>query len=180
MFVPVTEVQVLKYLKKLKRKCATCLDNISACCLKYIAYIITKPLMRVINFSLSTGIVPNGLESARVTPIYKSGDFHKFENYRPISILPVISKVFEKCVHCQLMQYLESNHLLSMNQFGCRTKRSTELVTAYFTDKIRQHMDRGEFTGAIFVDLSKTFDTIRHSTIVNKLPKFGISVTPQN
>ena len=53
-------------------------------------------------------------------------------------------------------------------------------MTAYFTDKIRQHMDRGKFTGAIFVDLIKTFDTIRHSTIVNKLPKFGISVTPQN
>ena len=73
------------------------------------------------------------------------------------------------------MKYLKSNHLLAPNQFGYRSKRSTELATSYFCDNIRRSMDRGELTGAIFVDLSKAFDTIGHSTIIHKLPKFGIN-----
>ena len=140
-FTPVTDIQVLKYLRNLKRKCATGLDDLPASYLKDIAYVIAKPLSHVINLSLASGIVPNDLKSARVTPIFKSGDAHNFENYRPISILPVISKIFEKCVHVQLMKYLESNHLLASNQFGYRSKRSTELATAYFCDKIRCSMD---------------------------------------
>ena len=179
-FTPVLDTQVLKYLKNLKRKCATGLDDIPACYMKDIAFVVAKPLTHVINLSLSSGIVPNCLKSARVTPIYKSGSNQTFENYRPISILPVISKIYEKCVHKQLMDYLESNHLLAPNQYGYRSKRSTELATAYFCDSIRRSMDDGKLTGAIFVDLSKAFDTIGHSTIINKLPSFGITSTAQD
>jgi len=107
------------------------------------------------------------------------GDNHRFNNYRPISILPVISKVFEKCVHNQIIKYLELNNLLSSKQFGFRSKRSTELATAYFIDKIRQNMNNGKLTGVIYVDLSKAFDNISHAMILNKLPRFGISGTPQ-
>ena len=175
-----SDTEVLKHLRKLKRKCATGPDNIPACFLKDVCYVIAKPLTHVINLSLTTGIVPNDLKLARITPIYKSGDSHSFDNYRPISILPVVSKVFEKCVHIQLMDYLESSNLLSSYQFGYQSKRSTELATAYFTDKIRQAMDKGEFTGAIYVDLSKAFDTISHGTIISKLPQFGITGTSQD
>ena len=101
------------------------------------------------NLSLFTGIVPNELKAARVNPVFKTGETHKFDNYRPISILPVISKIFEKCVHNQLMNYLESNKLLSSKQFGFRRKRSTELATAYFIDKIRHAMDKGEYTETV-------------------------------
>ena len=147
--------------------------------MKDTAYVIAKPLTHVINLSLSTGIVPNELKAARVNPVFKTGETHKFDNYRPISILPVISKIFEKCVHNQLMNYLESNKLLSSKQFGFRRKRSTELATAYFIDKIRHAVDKGEYTGAIYVDLSKAFDTISHAMIVNKLPQFGITGVAQ-
>ena len=99
-----SDTEVLKHLCKLKRKCAAGPDNIPACILKDVCYVIAKPLTQyVINLSLTTGIVPNDLKLARITPIYKSGDSHSFDNYRPISILPVVSKVFEKCVHIQLM-----------------------------------------------------------------------------
>ena len=77
------------------------------------------------------------------------------------------------------MNYLESNKLLSSKQFVFRRKRSTELATAYFIDKIRHAMDKGEYTGAIYVDLSKAFDTISHGMIVNKLPQFGITGVAQ-
>uniref|UniRef100_A0A7M5VFX3 Reverse transcriptase domain-containing protein n=1 Tax=Clytia hemisphaerica TaxID=252671 RepID=A0A7M5VFX3_9CNID len=73
------------------------------------------------------------------------------------------------------MNYLESNHLLAPNQYGYRSKRSTELATAYFCDSIRREIDNGKLTGAIFVDLSKAFDTIGHSTIIDKLSSFGIN-----
>ena len=145
----VSDVEIPSHLKKLKRNCATGLDDVPACFLKDTAYVIAKPSTHVINLSLSTVIVPNELKAARVNPVFKTGETHKFDNYRPISILPVISKIFEKCVHNQLMNYLESNKLLSSKQFGFRRKRSTELATAYFIDKIRHAMDEGEYTGTI-------------------------------
>ena len=79
-----SDTEVLKHLRKLKRKCATGSDNIPACFLKDVCYVIAKPLAHVINLSLTTGIVPNDLKLARITPIYKSGDIHSFDNYRPI------------------------------------------------------------------------------------------------
>ena len=82
-------------------------------------------------------------------------------------------------MHNQLMNYLEPNKLLSSKQFGFRRKRSTELATAYFMDKIGYEMDKGEYTGAIYVDLGKAFDTISHAMIVNKLPQFGITGVAQ-
>ena len=175
----VSDVEILSHLKKLKRNCATGLDDVPACFLKDTAYVIAKPLTHMINLSLSTGIVPNELKAARVNPVFKTGETHKFDNYRPISILPVISKIFEKCVHNQLMNYLESNKLLSSKQFGFRRKRSTELATAYLIDKIRHAVDKDEYTGAIYVDLNKAFDTISHAMIVNKLPQFDITSVAQ-
>ena len=122
----VSDVEILSHLKKLKRNCATGLDDVPACFLKDTAFVIAKPLTHMIN--LCTGIVPNGLKAARVNPVFKTGETHKFDNYQPISIIPVISKIFEKCVHNQLMNYFESNKFLSSKQFGFRRKRSTELA----------------------------------------------------
>ena len=81
--------------------------NVPACFLKDTAYVIAKPLIHVMNLSSSTGIIPIELKAARVNSLFKTGETHKFDNYRPISILPVISKIFEKFVHNQLMNYLE-------------------------------------------------------------------------
>ena len=179
-FNNVSELEVLKHLRKLKRKCATGLDNLPSCYLKDIAYVLAKPLTHVINLSLQSGTFPTDLKKARVTPIYKSGTQNIFDNYRPISVLPVISKVFEKCVHAQITNHLESNKLLSENQFGFRKYLSTEIATAYFTDQIRKAMDNGYYVGAVYIDLSKAFDTISHSILFNTLPEYGISGRAQD
>ena len=179
-FNKVSEPEVLKHLKKLKRKCATGLDNLPSCYLKDIAYVLAKLLTHVINLLLQSGTFPTDLKKARVTLIYKSGGQNIFDNYRPISVLPVISKVFEKCAHAQIANHLESNNLLPENQFGFRKYLSTEIATAYFTDQIRKAMDNGHYTGAVYINLSKAFDTISHSIQNNPLPEYGISGKAQD
>ena len=128
---------------------------------------------------MQTGEFPEDLKAARVSPIFKSGAKNTFDNYRPISVLPSLSKIFEKCVHHQLMKYLEQHNHLSKCQFGYRRKRSTEHAIILFTNQIRKAMDKGQMTGAIFVDLSKAFDTISHASIINKLPSYGLCGTSQ-
>ena len=79
------------------------------------------------------------------------------------------------CVHKQLMDHLENNHLISDRQFGFGRNRSTEQATTLFTDQIRTNMDKGQLTDAVFIDMSKAYNTISHASIINKLPSCGIS-----
>ena len=108
----VSKVFIEKELKSLKRHKATGLDDLPSNLLKDGATIIAKPLSHVINLSLKTGIVPSEWKVAKITPLHKSGDKTKADNYRPISILPVLSKILEKAVHKQLIAFLEENNLL--------------------------------------------------------------------
>ena len=95
------------------------------------------------------------------------------DNYRPISILPVLSKILEKAVNSQLQQYLKKFDILSPTQSGFRQHHSTESAVIYFTDEIRRHADAGRLTGALLVDLKKAFDTVPHKELISKLERFG-------
>ena len=165
---------VKKHLKELKRKKSDGIDQIPACLLKDCAHELAPSIAHLINTILKTSIIPTGFKIGKVTPIYKSGDKNLFDNYRPITVLPIISKIVEKCVYQELTEYLESNNLLSKQQFGFRKGRSTETATTLFLDDIHKAMDKSQLTGAIFIDLSKAFDTISHSSILEKLPSYGI------
>ena len=176
-FEYVSKIYIQKELKSMKRFKATGYDNLPSNLVKDGADYIAAPLAYIINLSLTTGVVPSEWKTALVKPLHKSGDKSNPDNYRPISILPVISKVLEKSVHNQLSNYLESNRLLSDRQFGYRKKRSTELATALFLDDIRRSTDDGKLTGVVYIDLSKAFDTLGHATILSKLEEYGISNT---
>ena len=143
--------------------------------LKDAALVLTKPLTFIINLSLETGVVPSEWKVAKVIPLYKSGSQAEIDNYRPISILPTFSKILEKIVYKQLMAHLERHNLLFKYQFGFRPNRSTELAVTYFTDFIRKEADSGKATGAVFIDLTKAFDTISHSIMLSKLSRHGVS-----
>ena len=173
----VSRIYVEKELKLLKRKKAAGVDNFPPGILKDAARPLSYPLTKLINLSISTGMVPTEWKIAKITPIHKGGSTKENNNFRPISVLTACSKILEKAVHKQLVEHLESNHLLSETQFGYRKHRSTELATILLTDNIRKAVDEGNVVGVLYVDLSKAFDTLSHSVLLEKLRSFGISGT---
>ena len=151
-------------------------DGISARFLKRILETVTLPLTHIINQSLCIGIFPDSLKIAKVVPLFKKGDLHILDNYRPISLLPVVSKVFEKVVFNQLYQYVTNNNLIFTSQK--RTLHSTELASLEVVDRVFQHLDKGKLPLSIFLDLSEAFDTLDHYILLNKLKFYGLSNTP--
>ena len=173
-FHPVTSSEVECLLKAIKKSKATGIDDLPPRLLKDSAPIISVPLTHIINMSLGSGVFPREWKSAKIMPIHKTGSMSSFDNYRPISILPVISKIAEKIVHKQLIHYLGENKLLSPLQFGFQPGMSTELAATKLLDDIRRYVDGGCMVGATFIDLSKAFDTISHPKLLAKLPQYGI------
>ena len=90
--------------------------------------LISEPLCKLVNLSIETGIVPDKMKIARIIPIFKSGDNRLFSNYRPISVLPIFSKILERVVHNRLMNYLNINQILFKNQYGFRKKSLQALI----------------------------------------------------
>ena len=119
-------------------------------------------------------MVPDSLKIAKVIPLYKSGSLNSIDNYRPISVLPTVSKIMERIVYDQLSEYLEQQGLLSESQYGFLKGYNTELAVTLFTDNIRRAIDSGKMTGAVFIDLRRAFDTVEHKVLLSKLPLKGI------
>ena len=129
---------------------------------------LIDPLHHMINMSLQSSTVLSARK--KVVLLLKSGDKNNNDNYRPISVLPTLSKLLEKAVHNQ-SQYLEENDLLNIFQIGYRDKRSTQLATTLLFDEIREAAEK---VGALFLGLSKAFDTISHDVILEKLKRYGV------
>ena len=142
--------------------------------LKDGASIITNSVTYLVNLSLSVGSMPDEWKQAKVIPLHKSGCREDMDNYRPISILPVISKIAESAVNVQLQQYLTQHNLLSSVQSGFRKYHSAQTAVTFFSDSIRRNTELGQMTGALFIDLRKAFDTVPHNALISKLSRFGI------
>ena len=174
-FSYITESFVLKHLKGLKTNKAIGLDRISGRLLRDSADCIAPVLTRLFNRSLQTSAFPAIWKQGKVTALFKAGDRTDCNNYRSITVLPTISKILKRAVHIQLYGYLSESKLLTQNQFGFRPKLSTVTALAHFTDNILQSLDSGCMTGAVFIDLSKAFDTVDHEILVRKLKSIGVS-----
>ena len=135
-------------------------------------------LSNLINKSLAQGLFPQLLKSAKILPIFKSKDKLNIANYRPISILPVISKVYKKNFYCRLDDYFSTNNILSSSQFGFRSGASTEHAVLKFTDDILKCFDDNKIGIATFMDLSKAYDCIDHKILLSKIKRYDVQSTP--
>ena len=167
-FKSVTTEEVLSIINSLKLKSSRGVDELSNKVIKYIKDAIVEPLTVIINQMINTGIYPDLLKISKVIPLYKKDDKAVLSNYRPISLLPSISKIFEKVIHLQLSGYLENNNLINPNQYGFRKKHSTELALLHLVDHLNYEIDMGRTPLNIYLDLSKAFDTLNHHILLSK------------
>ena len=124
---------------------------------------------------ITTWLFPESLKIAKIIAIYKKGEPTDLSNYRPISLLPTISKIFERIIHIQLQEYCNSNNLFAEQQYGFRPNHSTEYAAVKLVDHINNTMDGYKIPGTIFIDLSMAFDTLSSDILLYKLKFYGIS-----
>ena len=178
-FSRISEVDILYICRQLKPKMSSGADFISTKLLKQITPIIITPLHHLINLSLETGFVPKELKIAKIVPVFKDGDCHDFNNYRPISLLSSFSKLFEKIVAKQLLRYLHINDILYKHQYGFRAGHSTSHPVLHLSEKIYNSLNQkpSAKTMTIFIDLKKAFDTVDHEILLKKLDHYGVKNT---
>jgi len=166
--------EIITLVKQMPSKHSSGHDNIPLDIMKLCINLIAEPLSKLINISFANGYFPDVLKIARVCPVFKCGDKSEFTNYRPISILPSFSKVFEKLMYTRLTNYLTKHSVLYKNQFGFRSNHSTLMAIIEMVDKITDAIDKKEYSVGVFVDLSKAFDTLDHNILLYKLQHYGV------
>ena len=145
------------------------LDRIGPNILKHCGDNIVLPLTSIINNSIRTGIFPDKLKEAKVIPIFKSSDRSDPINYMPTSILPTLSKIFERHLTNQIKHFLQENNIIHKYQSGFREKHSCHTALTRIIDDWLDAIDNGMYVGALFLDLRKAFDLVDHEILLHKL-----------
>ena len=167
--------EILSILKGLNPSKAADIDNLSGKFLKDGAYVLARPISQLCNLFIKLNSFPRSCKIANVKPLFKKGCKTDPQNYRPISLLPLLSKIIEKIVHDQTKDFLSKNKLLYRFQSGFRENYSTNTCLGHLTDKITTGFEKGLFTEMILSDLQKAFNTIDHQILLKKMKYLGFN-----
>ena len=177
---PCTEYEVKQLINSLENKKSSGHDGISNITLKDLRDVLARPLCIIFNHSLINGSFPDIMKQADVIPLHKCGNIHIIDNYRPISLLTTISKILEKIVYKRVYTFLDTTNQIYVSQYGFRSKHSCEQAVSELVGNILKGKEKNEHTLAVFLDLSKAFDTLEYDTLFKKLDLYGIRGTALN
>ena len=166
--------EIVRMINKLPNKKSSGYDKVDNILLKYIRNAVAAPLSMIFNESLSQGIFPTCMKLAEVVPLYKGKDRNEKSNYRPISLLLTISKILEKIMYKRVYKFLNNTNQFYYSQFGFRTGHLCNQVICELVGEIVKNTEKNWTTVCVFLDLLKAFDTLEHSTVIQKLECYGI------
>ena len=176
-FAPATNEDIRKYISSLKnKKCS--INCLPSSVLKHISSIVEPIMCHLINLSISSGTFPDSLKIARIVPLPKSNNKANISNYRPISILNIFSKIFEKHAYRHLYSFLNAKNILSDCQFGFRQNRGTSQAILQHLNGIYESLDGDEVMFSMYLDFHKAFDSVDHEILLEKLQYYGIRGLP--
>ena len=177
---PTNEHEVFKIIMLLKNKTSTGYDHINNKHLKHLYQPLTYPISFLINRCFTEGEFPDDLKLGKIIPLHKGGDNRQLTNFRPITLLPSLSKIWEKIIANRILNYMTHHNFINTHQYGFQPQRSTTDAITQLTSHIIQGREINKHTLAVFLDFSKAFDTIDHAILIKKLEHYGIRGTPQN
>ena len=172
--IVVNEIEILKICNDINVNKSSSIKNVSSRVIKDAFLSIPNIIQHLIQSALDIGIFPDEWKIANITPLQKGGDKTSVTNLRPVSLLPLPSKIIERILHERIMFHLERNNLLEINQGGFRKNHSTMDTIAKFTNDIFDGINNRNITTAVFIDLAKAFDTVNHEILLKKLDFIGI------
>ena len=170
----IDETEIIKVINNLDRTKGSGPDIFSVACIIENAIILAKPLSHIYNRSLATGIVPKHFKTAKVIPIYKKGVHSIPGNYRPISLLPIFNKIFEKIIAKSVLKFLDKYNILNKFQYGFRENYSTTFALLETVEEIYSQVENGYYVAGIYLDFQKAFDSVNHQILLNKIQNYGI------
>ena len=169
------EDEIIDVAKKINKKMSKDAYGIAQSVLMHDIEFLAAPITHLMNCSLKKGICPDSSKISRVIPVYKNkGHKYLYTNYRPISLIPALSKLMEKLIYNKLEEFLIRYNILFKSQYGFRKGCNTTHATLDFLKTVEQSLENGNLAMGIFIDLSKAFDTLDHEVLTSKLEHYGI------